>query len=702
MSELRAVLNSDQTIKAVLNSDQTVKAVLLSGVTVNQKIDGGEYIHFDVTSNGNNQIFTTSTLNQYISAESINLFKNGVYIPPTNFQKVGNTSIRMNIPLVAGDTLDILATGSAALVPVANSTPGGTNEQVQFNNVGSLDGSSDFTFNVGTGTTTMTNANVGSANIGNLNVANINISNFAPPNVTSNNATFQNLTVTQQSNLANVAVLGNLQITGNIVGNVTFDAITNLGLPQNVKISGGLNGYVLQTDGAGNLSWTAQTGGGGGNGVPGGSNSQVQYNDSGVFGGSSAFTFNEVTNTLSATNIAGTLTTASQPNITSLGVLSNVQVSGVANAGIVRTNNLQYANGSPYAFSANPGGSNTQVQFNDGGVLGASSAFTFNRNTNTLTVTNIAGNGSQLANVNANTANTATTAQTVTNNSQPNITSVGTLTSLAVSGNITAGNVSASHFGSGAGLTNLPAANIVGSVSNAQFAANANFATNAGQAATANIATLAQTLTGASQPNITSLGTLVSLNVSGSAAAGSIRTDNLQYSNGVPWVFNTYGNADVANYLPTYTGALQPSILATGTAQITGGFARSMREPVQLLGSAIGTQILDIANNTLYYFNNPTTGPVTLSLRANSTTTFNAFLPQSQSLTFSVILRNPTSPGSISTVVTGILIDGTSTPINWLGQIPENSVGGFDVYVFTIIKDNTNAYVVLGNKGSTQ
>jgi hypothetical protein len=77
----------------------------------------------------------------------------------------------------------------------------------------------------------------------------------------------------------------------------------NLGTLANIRISGGVNGYVLSTDGTGNLSWTAG-GGGGGNGVPGGSNTQIQYNDSGDFGGSPYLTFNDVTNTF---NIAGNL-----------------------------------------------------------------------------------------------------------------------------------------------------------------------------------------------------------------------------------------------------------------------------------------------------------------------------------------------------------------------------------------------------------
>jgi hypothetical protein len=66
----------------------------------------------------------------------------------------------------------------------------------------------------------------------------------------------------------------------------------------NLHISGGSNGYVLQTDGTGNLTWTAQTGGSG-HGTPGGANTQVQFNDAGSFGGHPGFIFNKTTDQLS-------------------------------------------------------------------------------------------------------------------------------------------------------------------------------------------------------------------------------------------------------------------------------------------------------------------------------------------------------------------------------------------------------------------
>ena len=88
--------------------------------------------------------------------------------------------------------------------------------------------------------------------------------------------------------------------------NIGTANISNIGLltipVANLHILGGTNGYVLQTDGAGNLTWTAQTGGSG-NATPGGANTQVQFNDAGAFGGQAGFTFNKTANTLSAVKI---------------------------------------------------------------------------------------------------------------------------------------------------------------------------------------------------------------------------------------------------------------------------------------------------------------------------------------------------------------------------------------------------------------
>jgi len=70
-----------------------------------------------------------------------------------------------------------------------------------------------------------------------------------------------------------------------------------------------------------------------------------------------------------------------------LGPVGNVTITGGGVNYVLRTNgagNLSWAN--IQSEIANPAGSNTQVQFNNGNVFGASTNFTFNNATNTLTV----------------------------------------------------------------------------------------------------------------------------------------------------------------------------------------------------------------------------------------------------------------------------------------------------------------------------
>ena len=114
---------------------------------------------------------------------------------------------------------------------------------------------------------------------------------------TDNQRVFSNV-ITVSSNTS-TATITNLSVTGD----------TNLGAVGNLTITGGNVGYVLTTDGAGNLSWQEGTS----NGVPGGSNTQVQFNSNGVFGGSSSFTFDNSTGavTVNADLTANSLTIGS-------------------------------------------------------------------------------------------------------------------------------------------------------------------------------------------------------------------------------------------------------------------------------------------------------------------------------------------------------------------------------------------------------
>lgn len=139
--------------------------------------------------------------------------------------------------------------------------------------------------------------------------------------------------------------IGELQYNNGIlagVPNVTYiSGNLSLGNVANVKIAGGTNGYVLQTDGAGNLDWTAQTGGGGGNGVPGGANTQIQYNDSGAFGGASGFTFNEVSGNVNIPgDVAATTGNIGNTIISNTGIVTPGYYGNITGANVITALNV--------------------------------------------------------------------------------------------------------------------------------------------------------------------------------------------------------------------------------------------------------------------------------------------------------------------------------------------------------------------------
>ena len=176
----------------------------------------------------------------------------------------------------------------------------------------------------------------------------------------------------------------------------------------NVVIGGGVNGYVLQTNGAGVTSWVAQTGGGGT--VPGGSNTEIQYNDAGTMQGDTTFTFDNTTDVVSASHFsgeAGNLSNIQGANVSgavanaSHAIISNsanlVAVANVTGIGNIATVNLDgnaanFLDGTG-SFGPAGGGGGT---YGDSNVVTLLNAF----GSNTITTTGlITGDGGGLSNI---------------------------------------------------------------------------------------------------------------------------------------------------------------------------------------------------------------------------------------------------------------------------------------------------------------
>ena len=255
------------------------------------------------------------------------------------------------------------------------------------------------------------------------------------------------------------------------IPNVTWNgSLLSLGDIANISIAGGVGGYFLQTDGAGNLSW-AVAGGGGGNGSPGGANTEIQFNDAGVFAGVVGFAFDRDNNTFSVptANIITINTTAI--NTTNVSATGNISAAYFSGDGSNLTN-----------VTANL--ANYVIQSNQANITAVGTLISLAVSGN-VAAGNVAGG-------NLISANFVT--GTLTTTAQPNITSTGVLTSLAVTGNIISGNVYANSGTIGAGL-------------------------------------LTGVITTTAQPNITTVGILDNLTVAGNisvsetVSAGNLNTD---------------------------------------------------------------------------------------------------------------------------------------------------------------------------------
>ena len=467
-------------------------------------------------------------------------------------------------------TCNVYVTGGKAVATVGGGGGGNTgtssNTQVLFNFNNIPAGDSKFTFDYPTGQLILTgNANVSNLHsttlvqtsryisnvatgtapltvssttkVANLNVdfldgfdssqtavANTVVVRDANANIVGNNFSGTTISLTGNANVGNLGTSGLIVATGNITGgnlntagalSVTGNAnVGNLGTAGLIVATGNIDGGNLNTGGAvaatGNVSGGNLTTAGAvvatGN-VSGGNLSTA---------GALSVTGNANVGNLGTGGLITATGNITGGNLTTAGALS---VTGNANVGNIGAGAGVFS--STVAATGNVSGGNLTT----GGAL----SVTGNANVGNIGATNGVFTGNVTAgNVYANsgTIGASLLTGTLTTAAQPNITSVGTLTSLAVTGNVTAGNVYANSGTIGASL-------------------------------------LTGTLTTAAQPNVTSVGTLTSLTVSGNANVGNIGATNGVFT----------GNVNIGTMVTTAitTGANTTAGTITGNWTLTTG-----------------------------------------------------------------------------------------------------------------------------------
>ena len=457
---------------------------------------------------------------------------------------VASIGTTLGQPTANGVATSVISTGGAG------ASVGGSNTTIQFNNNNILDGKPGFTYDFNTNLMTLG----GNANVGNLNATGVVTSSRLLSNATTGTTPIQVISTT---------LVPNLYVARANVSDYSVVATQSTGVfyPTFVSANTTAN-YSLS------------------------SNANVS--------------FNAASGALSATLLTGTLTTAAQPNVTSVGTLAGLVVSGHITPSANITYNL---------------GNNTN-RFND--LYLANSTIYIGAQTISANATSVTISGSIVGNMSGN----ASTAGTVTTAAQPNVTSVGTLTSLSVNGTASAGNLSTggtlsvtgnanvgnlgatglivaignisganltgNHYGSATALSSLTGANVTGQVN---YAATANAVAGANVSGAVAYATTANAVAGGNVSGTVGLATyattanaVAAANISGTinyatyaGTANSVAGGNVSGAVSFATTANAVAGANVSgqvNYAATanaVAGGNVSGTVANATYAITAG-----------------------------------------------------------------------------------------------------------------------------------
>jgi len=555
------------------------------------------------------------------------------------------------------------------------------------------------------------------ATTGNANYANFagNIVNAIQSNITSV-GTLASLTVTANISSGN-ANLGNLVTSNYFTGTLTTAAqpnVTSVGTLINTTL-GSANSFtggnlVSATYLTGTLTTTAQpnitsvgtltTLSSGTHTISANANVSMSGTLSQISGA----------NLISGTYLTGTLTTAIQGNITSVGTLASLGVTATTTSGNFAT------------------AGNITASFLVSNVATGTAPLQVTSNTK---VTNL--NADLLDGYDTATAATANTVviRDANANINANNISSGTHTLSANANVIMSGSLSQISG------PNLVSANYVTTTANGNILMSGTLSQISG----ANLISgtyLTGTLTTAAQPNITSVGTLVSLGVTGTTTSGNFATAgnitasflvsnvatgtapftvtsttrvanlNVAYANVSD--YSAVSTASTGNYyinmVNALTGNVQEYANASLVANATSGTFYSnnaaltnnlytkyltvssiSQESFSTITSATGIVVHNVSNGPTFYHTTPS---------ANFTPNFtNVTVTANTTTVVSLIIVQGATP-YMPTATANIQIEGANNTINWLyGIAPTGTTSKIDVVNFSLVR-TSSAWTVLG------
>ena len=383
--------------------------------------------------------------------------------------------------------------------------------------------------------------------------------------------------------------------------------------------------------------------------------------------------------------VAGTVYGAAQGNITSLGTLtgltsggvvnfatsSNVNLGAVANVHITGgsagyylqtdgSGGLSWVSVSAGTGNANIAGGNTQIFFNDAGssALGAKSTFTFDKSTDTLSVTNITANGAGITYITgANVSGNVTIAV------QSHFANIAN----SVAGANVSGSVAQATY---AGTANSVAgANVSGSVAQATYAgtanavAGANVSGNVSSAVQSHYANIANSVAGANVSGTVAQATYAGTanSVAGANVSGNVSSAiQAHYAN----IANSVAGANVSGTVAqaTYAGTAN----SVAGANVSGNVSSAVQAHyANIANSVAGANVSGSVAQATYA---GTANSVSWSNISSTPTTLSGYgITDSYSNTNAGAYLSAYSgdlSGANLTLTGNLIISGTTTSVN--------------------------------------
>jgi len=639
-------------LTSIPNSALTNSSITVNGTSVSL---GGT-----ATVTANAATLTGTTLNSTIvnsSLTSVGTIATGVW----NGSAIQNAYLANSSLTINGTAISLggTATVTAAAGTLTGTTLKSTVVNSSLTSVGTL------------GSLTVT----GAATVGSVVAGNISISATADA-ITSTNDT---ITIDPASTGAGgtVVIQGNLQVTGTTTTvNSTIVEISdlNLTLAKDAATAAAANGAGLTVAGANATFNYASTGDKWAANKPldvTGNVTATAFSGSGAYLTAipnSALTNSSITVNGSAVSLGGSATvTAAAGTLTGTTLNASIVNSSLTSVGTIATGTWQGSVIQPaYIATLNQN------------TTGSAASLTTSRNINGVAFD---GTADITVTANAATLSGTTLKSTVVNSS---LTSVGTLGSLSVTGNVTAGGFSGPHYGSGAGLTSIPN----GALTNSSITVNGSAISLGGSATvTANAATLTGTTLNATvvASSLTSVGNITSgtwsgsviqpayiatLNQNTTGSAASLTTS--RNINGV--AFNGTADITVTANAATLTGTtLASGVTASSLTSVGNLTSLSASGNISTTGNVVAAKFYGDGSNLTSIPASALSGTAS-SITVSGAATVGSVVAgnisisaTADAITSSGTLTldpNPTGSGGLVVIQGNLQVTGTTTTVN--------------------------------------